>query len=265
MSRDRGASRRYGVRMQLTILGSGTAIPVADRFPAGYLLTFDGTRALVDCGPGVLRRFAQTGGTLHELDAVLLTHYHTDHCADLAALLFALRSPQFAGRRPLHLHGAPGLVRLVETLTAAWPWLQPRGYELVLHERTPGAFALGSATVHAIAIRHTAQSLGYRVTTAAGTVAFSGDADECDELVELARDADTFVCDAATPDEQKLDGHLTPGLAAAYAARAGVRRLVPTHFYPACEGRDLLAMARARYDGEVVLAADLLMLRIGAG
>jgi ribonuclease BN (tRNA processing enzyme) len=251
--------------MQLVILGSGTSIPVADRFPAGYLLRTGDREVLVDCGPGVLRRLAQAGGSLARLDDVLLTHYHTDHCADLAALLFALRSPQFAGRHPLHLHGAPGLCRLVETLTAAWPWLQPRGYELVLHERTPGAFALGDAAVRAVAIRHTAQSLGYRVTTAAGAIAFSGDADECDELVELARGVDTFVCDAATPDEQKLDGHLTPGLAAAYAERAGCRRLVPTHFYPACDGRDLRAMAAARFGGEVVLAEDLLQLRIGGG
>ncbi len=246
--------------MQLTILGSGTAIPVADRFPAGYLLQFGAMRALVDCGPGTLRRFAATGHTLHQLDAVLLTHYHTDHCADLAALLFALRSPTFAGRAPMRLFGAPGLRRLVDKLTEAWPWLAPRDYELQLHEITPGAFALGDAKVDAIPIRHTAQSLGYRVTTAAGSIAFSGDADECDELVELARGVDLFVCDAATPDGRKLDGHLTPGLAAQHAARAGCHRLVLTHFYPECEGHDLRQQAARHFAGPIVLAADLLTL-----
>jgi ribonuclease BN (tRNA processing enzyme) len=246
--------------MQLTILGSGTAIPVADRFPAGYLLRFDGTHMMVDCGPGTLRRLAQAGTSLHDLHAVLLTHYHTDHCADLGPLLFALRSPTFAGRPPLHVHGAPGLARLVEKLTEAWPWLAPRGFELVLHEVTPGTFAVGGAEVTAVPIRHTAQSLGYRVTTAAGSVAFSGDADECDELVDLARGADTFVCEAATPDGQKLEGHLTPALAARYAARARVARLVLTHFYPECEGHDLRAQAAAHFDGEIVLAHDLLSM-----
>lgn len=247
--------------MQLTILGSGTAIPVADRFPAGYLLESGATRALVDCGPGTLRRFAATGNTLRELTAVLLTHYHTDHCADLAALLFALRSPTFAGRPPLHVFGAPGLRRLVDKLTEAWPWLAPRDYELHLHEITPGTFHLAEARVEAIPIRHTAQSLGYRVTTAAGSIAFSGDADECDELVELARDVDLFVCDAATPDGHKLDGHLTPALAAQHAARAGCRRLVLTHFYPQCDGHDLLAQAARHFPGPIVLAEDLLQLR----
>ncbi|MBL8727389.1 MAG: ribonuclease Z [Planctomycetes bacterium] len=250
--------------MQVTVLGSGTAIPVPARFPAGYLLTFDDTVVMVDCGPGTLRRLATAGVPLERLDGVLLTHYHTDHCADLAALLFALRSPHFAGRRPLRLFGAPGLLRLLQKLTEAWPWLEPRGYELRVTELLPGTFALDGAAVTAVPIRHTAQSLGYRITAGAGSVAFSGDADICDELVELARDTDLFVCDCAMPDGAKIDGHLTPALAAQHAERAAARRLLLTHFYPACDGHDLAAAAAAHYRGEVILAEDLMALPIGA-
>lgn len=243
--------------MILTVLGSGTAIPVPDRFPAGYRLSAGTTEMLVDCGPGVLRRFAQSGGDLRTLAAVLFTHYHTDHCADLAALLFALRSPHFAGRPPLRLCGAKGLQRLVDTLTSAWPWLAPRGYELQIDERLPGSFAVGAFEVTAVPIRHTAQSLGYRCRAEDAAVALSGDADTCDELVELARGVDLFVCDAATPDGQKLDGHLTPSLAAEHAARAGAQALLLTHFYPECQGHDLVAQAQPHFTGPVHLAADL--------
>lgn len=249
--------------MQLTVLGSGTAIPVPDRFPAGYRLELPGGVVLIDCGPGVLRRLAQAGTDVGELRAVLLTHYHTDHCADLAALLFALRSPHFAGRPPLQLFGAPGLQRLLSKLIEAWPWLEPRGYRLDLHEVLPGTFALADAEVAAVPIRHTAQSLGYRFTTAAGSVAFSGDADTCDELIDLARGTDLFVCDAATPDGHKLDGHLTPGLAAEHAERAGARHLVLTHFYPAAVDDDPCACARTRFGGAVTAATDLLRLAVG--
>ncbi|MCR9247988.1 MAG: MBL fold metallo-hydrolase [bacterium] len=249
--------------MKLTVLGSGTAIPVPDRFPAGYHLATGDTSVLVDCGPGTLRRLAQTGHGIRDLDAVLLTHYHTDHCADLAALFFALRSPTFAGRPPLDLYGAPGLERLVARLRDAWPWLEPRGYELRLHELPPGEREIHDLRVTAVPIRHTAQSLGYRIATATGTAAFSGDADECEELVELARGTDIFVCDCAAPDGAKMDGHLTPGLAADYAERAGARTLVLTHFYPECDGHDLRAMAARRYHGEIVLATDLLCLDVG--
>jgi ribonuclease BN (tRNA processing enzyme) len=246
--------------MQLTILGSGTAIPVADRFPAGYLVEFGDSKALVDCGPGTLRRLAQAGVTLEQLDAVLFTHYHTDHCADLAALLFALRSPRYAGRRPVRLLGAPGLQRLVDKLTEAWPWLAPRDYTLEVTEILPGQHQLDDARIDAVPIRHTAQSLGYRFTTTAGSIAFSGDADTCEELVDLARGVDVFVCEAATPDGQKIDGHLTPSLTADYAERAGARHLVMTHFYPECEGHDLAAQAAARFAGKITLASDLLRI-----
>jgi ribonuclease BN (tRNA processing enzyme) len=249
--------------MRLTVLGSGTAIPDAERFPAGYLVEHEGSRVMVDCGPGSLRRLAQAGVSPAHLDAVLLTHYHTDHCADLAALLFALRSPHLNHRPPLTVYGAPGLLRLVAKLTEAWPWLEPRGYQLELVEWLPGTVDAHGFAITAIPIRHTAQSLGYRLATQAGVVALSGDADTCEELVDLAKDADAFVCDAATPDDAKIEGHLTPGLAADYAQRGGAKALVLTHFYPECEGVDLCAQARARFDGEVVAATDLMQLEVG--
>lgn len=247
--------------MQLTVLGSGTAVPVPDRFPAGYLVAHEQSRIMVDCGPGSLRRLAQAGVTPAQLDAVLLTHYHTDHCADVAALLFALRSPHLSKRPPLTIYGAPGLERLLEKLTEAWPWLQPKDYELNLVELAPGTAPIAGFEVTAIPIRHTAQSLGYRIRAGNGLVALSGDADTCDELVDLARDADIFVCDCAAPDDLKIDGHLTPGLAGGYAERANVRELVLTHFYPECDGVDLIAQARATFSGKITLAEDLLQLQ----
>ncbi|MBK8099965.1 MAG: MBL fold metallo-hydrolase [Planctomycetes bacterium] len=248
--------------MLVTILGSGTAVPVPDRFPAGYLVQAKGQQVLVDCGPGSLRRLAQAGVDLADLDAVLLTHYHTDHCADLGPLLFALRNPRYADRKPLRVLAAPGLERFVRTLTEVWPWLSPRDYELQLQEIGPGRHDLGDLEVTALPIRHTAQSLGYRFDDGIGTAAFSGDADACDELVLLARDTDLFVCDAAFPDEQRVDGHLTPGSAGEHAERAGARTLVLTHFYPECDGTDVVAQAGRRFGGRIVVAHDLLRLPV---
>ena len=68
---------------------------------------------------------------------------------------------------------------------------------------------------------------------------------------------------AATPDGGKIDGHLTPSLTAAYAARANVRTLVMTHFYPECIGHDLRAQAARAFTGEIVLAQDLMTIAVG--
>jgi ribonuclease BN (tRNA processing enzyme) len=249
--------------MRVTILGSGTAVPDPDRFPAGYLVQDRGRNLLVDLGPGVLRRAAAVGLDLDTIDAVLLTHYHTDHCADLAALLFGLRNPRYEGRPPLTIAGAPGLRDLLARLTEAWPWLAPRGFELRLEELAPGLAEVAGLGVEAIAVEHTAASLGYRFTGANGAiVAFTGDAVDCPALRPLARDADLFVCDTAFPSAAPGPGHMTPTEAGRVAAEAGVRTLVPTHFYPECEGHDLRAEARAVFDGEVVLAEDLLAFEV---
>lgn len=250
--------------MRVTVLGSGTAVPNPDRFPAGYLIQDRGRNVLVDLGPGVLRRAAAAGLDLDDVDAVLLTHYHTDHCADVAALLFGLRNPRYAGRRPLVIVGAVGLRALVATLTQAWPWLKPRGYELELREIEPGAHEVAGVAVEAVRIEHTEQSLGYRVSGENGAIAaFSGDAIECPGLVPLARGADLFVCDTAFPTAAPGSGHMTPTEAGRAAAAADARLLCPTHFYPECDGHDLEAEARAVFDGEVVLARDLLAFDLG--
>ena len=244
--------------MQVTVLGSGTAVPVADRFPAGYLVQSDQVTAMVDCGPGSLRRLAQAGADIANLDAVFLTHFHTDHCADLGPLLFALRNPAYAGRKPLHIFAASGLERHLTLLYTAWPWATAKDYELRTKELTPGDLTFGDLEIKVVPIRHTAQSLGYRFTDPAGySVAFSGDADECEELIDLARDTDLFVCDAAFPDEGRVEGHLTPGLAGQYAQQANCRALLLTHFYPECLGVDVRAQAKRAFDGEIIAATDL--------
>ena len=92
--------------MRVTILGSGTAIPARGRFPAGVLVEAADWSMLVDAGPGTLRRLADVGIGLERIAAVLLTHYHTDHTADLAALLFGLRNPRYRGRAALRVLGA---------------------------------------------------------------------------------------------------------------------------------------------------------------
>ena len=185
--------------MEVTILGSGTAVPDPDRFPSGVLVSTADQVIVVDIGPGVLRRIAQSGCGAGQITTVLLTHYHTDHTADLAALLFALRNPAFAGRQPLRLIGGAGLHTFLGHLTAAWPWLRPSGYELDVCEIGPGPFALGAIRVTAFPIEHTDASLAYRIESPGGAgVAISGDADVCDGLIS-PRTIDAFALTVDPP------------------------------------------------------------------
>jgi ribonuclease BN (tRNA processing enzyme) len=60
----------------------------------------------------------------------------------------------------------------------------------------------------------------------------------------------------------KVEGHLTPSLAGRMAAEAGCKRLMLTHLYPICDDSNLIEPCRRHYDGELIIAEDLLRLVI---
>jgi ribonuclease BN (tRNA processing enzyme) len=107
---------------------------------------------------------------------------------------------------------------------------------------------------------HTEGSLAYRVEAEGRSLVYSGDTDESDSLVDLARGADLLVLEAANPF--KVPGHLTPAEAGRLAAKAGVGRVLLTHFYPPCDAVDVVALAAQEFSGEVLRAEDGLRLTV---
>jgi len=255
--------------MRVTILGSGTCIPTVDRGPPGVLVEAGGRTILVDLGPGILRRLPAAGVDLGDVTDVLFTHYHTDHCADLAPLLFALGSPVYAGRGPLVLRGPAGLRDLHAALETAWGrWVAPRTFPWSLEEVEPGAAVDlgGGVEASTVSVEHTAVSVAWRIRDADGAlVAISGDTVPCPGAVEAGRDADLYVLECAFPDEASEPYHLSPATVGPIATEAAPRRLCLTHFYPACDGADLEAEVRRAYDGPFSLARDGLAFEVRPG
>ncbi|MFT7463951.1 MAG: ribonuclease BN (tRNA processing enzyme) [Pseudohongiellaceae bacterium] len=255
-----------GSPAELTVLGSGTAVPRADRGSSCYLLRFAGTTLLIDLGPGALYRAAAAGADLEHLDGVLLTHVHPDHCADLVALQFALMNPGARqGREPLPVFGHSAGALLISRLRNAWPrWLAPGADRFVYRTVTPGPVSLPKGwSAEALPMRHHESSLGWRLTLPNGpTVAFSGDTIESPELLELGQGADLFVLEGAGPDAEPMPGHLTPRRAGAVAADCGARKLLLTHFYGATLEEPIEAAARETFEGELTLAQDGLVISV---
>lgn len=250
---------------RLVVLGSGTAWPRADRGTSCYLLDAGEQRFLVDLGPGALHRAACAGADLDALDGVLVTHVHPDHCTDLVSLRFALHNPgPREGREPLGVWGHPQVAETAALFAGVFPgWLDLEPGRLVHHDLEPRLGAPVETTLpggHRLVagvVAHHASSLGYRVELDGGpTVAFSGDATEGGDLVEVAREADVFVLEAAGSDEAPLEGHLTPRRAGALARDAGVGLLVLTHFYPDVLSEPIAAQAQETFEGPIALAQD---------
>lgn len=250
---------------KLIVLGSGTALPRADRASSCYLVDpGDGRAILVDLGPGALHRAAQHGYCLDRIALVLLTHIHPDHCADLVALQFALKNPLCARREaPLVVLGHPDVALLVARLRNAWPeWLAPGRGRFTLGAVGPGPVELprglpAGLSCRAHRVAHTGTSLGYRLTLPDGfSLAFSGDATEGAELEDLGRDTDLFVLEAAVTDARPVPGHLSPRRAGRVAGACGTQHLLLTHFYPPVLDEPIEAQAREGFEGRITLAED---------
>ena len=249
--------------MQVTILGAGTAIPARGYSPAGMFVQAAGEQLLFDAGPGTLQRLREAGGSIFELDRVFLTHYHLDHCLEIAALLFALRIPGQSRPKTLAIYGPPGLKRLIRRLNAAFHgWLAPRSYPLILKEVKETTLKFRGCAVSTRWMSHSAPALGYRLTAEGKSLAYSGDTDVCEGIVELGRNTRLLILECSMTDERKASGHLTPSECGQIAAEANCRHLVLTHFYPVFKGYDIRRRVRSAYRGRVTLARDLTSFRV---
>ncbi len=265
------------------VLGSGGAVPTRARAPAAYWVTVDGRSALLDPGPGALARLVASPrgpSSVDDLDTVLLSHLHLDHCADLAPLLFALHSPLPRRETPLVLAGPPGLAAYLQRLRDLYgDWLAPARRQVIVHELPPGTLlapgnpaepawrpardAARGPCLTAFAANHgerrfSSVNLGFRFCDAAGGVfVYAGDGEDGPDLRQAATGADLLVVECSTPDELATPGHMTPSAIATLCRAAGPRRVILTHLYPPADALDLPALvARHGWTGAVAVAQD---------
>lgn len=256
------ASRNNSIRV--TVLGSGTCVPRLDRSACSILLHIGDRQLVFDSGPGTMRRLLEAGTDIFQIDYLFYSHFHPDHTAELVPLLFANKYPDATRRtKPLTIVGGPGLKHFftgLESVYGHWIQLAEEKVDLVeLDGNRPSGLTGEGFTVAAAPVAHNPESVAFRIDTLSGpSVVYSGDTDYTQNLVHLARQAGLLICEAAVPDEEKIPGHLTPALAGKIAAQAKVRRLMLTHFYPACDAIDIAAQCRRAYQGPLLLAEDLM-------
>ncbi|MEV0829112.1 MBL fold metallo-hydrolase [Nonomuraea rubra] len=202
----------------MTVLGGCGAWPGAGQACSGYLVEDEGFRVLIDPGYATLPRLLALMGAA-DVDAVLVTHGHPDHCSDLNPLLRA-RALADDPAPPLPVHAPPGALDAVMALD------KPRmlAAALTIHDLRPGRpCELGPST----------------------------------ELVSLAKDADLLLAEATYPE--RVPEEDAPYLSSARdagrtAASAGAARLLLTHLWPDTPAEPALAAAAASYPGALSVA-----------
>ena len=249
--------------MELIIIGSGTGVPSLLRASPAILVKIENTYLLMDTGPGTLRQLLKANIHFSTIDIILYTHLHPDHVADLVHFLFAAKNePQFRRNRPVSILGPKGFLDFYEKLKMAYrEWVVVSEEKAILSEVSPYEKIIkNNILINTFPTFHTENSQGYRIEAGGRVLAYSGDAEETDTLVSLARGADIFICEASFP--QKVSGHLTPAIAGRIAKEAGCRCLVLTHLYPECDRANPVAQCRTQYDGPLIIAQDLLRIKL---
>ncbi|NRQ38426.1 MBL fold metallo-hydrolase [Nonomuraea sp. NN258] len=241
--------------MKVTVVGCSGSYPGPDSPASCYLVESDGFSLLLDLGNGALGALQRHIG-LYDVDAICITHLHADHCLDICGYHVARTYGPDAPypRIPVHAPAAAP-----SRLAAAYGMPEEPGLETAFDfvPLAPGTFEVGPFTVTAGLVNHPVEAYGFRVSDGAGSLAYSGDTGESDELVKLATGADLLLCEASFLDRpgQPADLHLNGRQAAEHAAQADAGRLVLTHLVPWNDQDAILDDAsRGGYAGPIALA-----------
>jgi ribonuclease BN (tRNA processing enzyme) len=230
--------------MRLTVLGSSPSWPNPGEAQSGYLVETGGGRLVLDCGNGIVSRLRALEAP--PPDAIVLSHLHPDHIADVLSLFWGRLSGALDW--PTALYVPPGGRVVLADLVEVWDWRLSlfESAVPVREYRTAAPLEVAGATLRFARTHHSPHSYLIRVEAGGRTLVYTGDTAAVPVVAQHARGADVLLCEA-TEAEPAAGGqrvHLTPTEAAAIAVEAGVERLVLTHV-PAELRPAALAAARA--------------------
>jgi len=283
--------------MKITCLGTGCPEPSVRRASSGYLVEIGGACILLDCGGGVFDRLIQSGRKPSDITHLFFTHLHTDHMMDYARLVHAAwdeggKSFKVFGPAPIvsitkKLFGEDGVfahdliartenqgsqeVWLERGGTLPRPWPQPE-----ITEIEPGfTFAGNGWALSSCSVPHAQPHLtcmAFRIDAGEKSFVYSGDAALCDELEELAQNADLLIhwCYRLAGDEtntyiRKLSPD--PIEIAQLATRCNVKQLLLTHFRTSFDTPEMhekvMQELAENFDGRAGVAEDLMVVELG--
>lgn len=240
--------------MDVTVLGCGAAFPRPGGACAGFLVSNGDDHLWMDAGNGTLSRLLQLI-SLQDLDALVLTHLHSDHIADTLPLMYALGLTDARdGQLPLY---APKSV--AANVGAVLGGASRDMFERVFEVRPlKDAFDIGSLHVVPFQTKHPGDTNGLRITAGDRTLVYTSDTSLFPELVDSCRDADLLISEATYLDGREADPgvHMFAREAGAVAKQANARSLVLTHILPTYGPEMAVAEASQEFDGPLEAAVE---------
>jgi len=286
-----------GQTLSVTLLGTGSPIPIVDRFGPSTLIQAGAETLLFDCGRGVPLRLWQLQVPLRNVTAVFFTHLHSDHVAGFPDFwLTGWLPPPFGHRTErLYVYGPTGTADMMKHLQKAYKAdiririadekVPPEGVALAVRDVTEGAvYERNGVKVTAFNVDHgefIKPSFGYRIDYGGHSVVLSGDTRVSENLIRYAKGVDLLVHEVAaadpgllntSPDAQRIIGHhTTPEDAGRVFDRVKPKLAVYSHIVllttdPAVRAPtadEVLTATRKTYTGPLELGEDLMTIDVG--
>ena len=228
--------------MHLQFVGCGDAFGSGGRFNTCFHLVGETANALIDFGATSLVALKKLNIDHNAVDTILITHFHGDH---FGGIPFLILDAQLVAKRtrPLTIVGPPGLAaRYARVMDVAFPSFphRPDRFSLTLTEVEIGRpITIGPLQATALPVVHADAAgpcLGYRIEVEGRVLAYSGDTEWTESLVEIGREADLFVCEAYSFD-RKVKSHTDLTTQEQHLGRIAPKRLVLTHMSDDMLGR----------------------------
>jgi len=239
--------------VKLTAVGCSGSMPGPDSTASCYLVAYSGYRVVLDLGNGSLGAL-QSHVSLDDIDAIVISHQHADHCLDLIPLIVRLKwDPRRSGKR-IRLIGPS---TLPARLTAAYDY---PACDLALGDlfdfSASGAMDVGPFGLTVMRANHPGEAYSVRLEAAGRSLTFSGDTGTNPGLVDLARGTDLALFEAGWPagSPSGTGLHLSPAEAGEHARAAGAARLVVTHVPPWASRDEARVEAEAAFGSAVEVA-----------
>ncbi|OGO77670.1 MAG: hypothetical protein A2Y23_13880 [Clostridiales bacterium GWB2_37_7] len=239
--------------MKLTVLGNYGPYPKAGCACSGFLLTFNRTRILIDCGSGVIGKLLQHID-IEELDAVILSHLHSDHASDILTLGYAvdikIKKQHMKNPLKVYLPGEP---------TDEFERIKGKQNFEVIKIDESLILEIKDLKITFKGMSHGYQNFAICIVKGNKKFVYSGDTMPNDALIDFAKDADLFLCEAGMleRDEKCMRAmHLTAKEAGEIAEKAGVKRLLLTHFLPDIKVEHYINEAASVYNGIMEIAGE---------
>ena len=279
-------------QMRVTLLGTGSPVPSATRFGMSTLVQAGGYNLVFDAGRGNVIRLTQAGVPLGKIDAVFLTHYHSDHVNGLSDLWMTGYIPAFGGRTGgFHIYGPQGATQLVEGLKIAHAddirvrvadnELKEGTTQIIAHEfKTEGVvFDKNGVKVTAFDVEHDHNgaiqpAMGYRVDYAGLSVLISGDTIPTPNVISYGKGVDLLIHEVAEFEDinalpQVYSHHTNPRQAGEIFSQTKPKLAVYSHIVNGVSPKiigipddELIRRTQANYQGPLKVGRDLMSFLI---